>query len=234
MLCRGSCDKTVKVWDAASGALLQTLEGHNGYVRSVCYSPCGRTLCSGSEDNAVKVWDAASGKLLQTLEGHAGYVTSVCYSPCGRTLCSGSNDKTVKVWDVATSGVVTSGTMSTQPTRVVFSPCGRYLLVETVGTPGVVSVADVVTPGAAQPLTFVEVRGALDTAEGVDSVVATLGSNTTVCPQCGVDKANVERLIREMEAMYATIARLQSQCEGEKRKQEEDAEMNEALFGDDS
>ena len=40
----GSSDKTVRVWDAATGKEVQKLEGHSGYVNSVSFSPvrvCG-------------------------------------------------------------------------------------------------------------------------------------------------------------------------------------------------
>ncbi len=41
----GSDDKTVKLWDAATGALLRTFEGHTGYVTSVAFSPDGTRCC---------------------------------------------------------------------------------------------------------------------------------------------------------------------------------------------
>ena len=44
----GSDDKTVKVWDADSGTVLQTLEGHSNYVYSVAFSPDGKRVVSGS------------------------------------------------------------------------------------------------------------------------------------------------------------------------------------------
>ena len=54
----------MKLWEAASGKLLRTLEGHENYVYSVAFDPAGRTLASGSVDNTVKLWEVASGKLL--------------------------------------------------------------------------------------------------------------------------------------------------------------------------
>ena len=67
----GSDDNTIKVWDVATGACLQTLEGHANAVYSVCVSADGSRLFSGSDDNTIKVWDVATGACLQTLEGHA-------------------------------------------------------------------------------------------------------------------------------------------------------------------
>ena len=66
-LASASSDKTVRIWDAASGQCLQTLEGHSGTVTSVAFSPDSARLASASDDRTVRIWDAASGQCLQTL-----------------------------------------------------------------------------------------------------------------------------------------------------------------------
>jgi WD40 repeat protein len=76
----GSYDKTVRLWDAVTGALLQTLEGHTEAVKSVAFSPDGRQVVSRSWDKTVRLWDAVTGALLQTLEGHTEAVWSVAFS----------------------------------------------------------------------------------------------------------------------------------------------------------
>jgi WD40 repeat protein len=48
-------DSTVKLWNAGSGAALQTLEGHSCSVRAVAFLPDGKTLVSGSGDSTVKL-----------------------------------------------------------------------------------------------------------------------------------------------------------------------------------
>ena len=45
----GSSDKTVRLWDAETGACVRTLEGHGGWVYSAWFSPNGRQVASGSE-----------------------------------------------------------------------------------------------------------------------------------------------------------------------------------------
>jgi len=88
----------VKLWEAATGRLLRSLQGHKDWISSVAISPDGRWLASGSDDHTVKLWEAATGRLLRSLEGHEGTVWSVATSPDGRWLASGSYDKTVKLW----------------------------------------------------------------------------------------------------------------------------------------
>jgi tetratricopeptide (TPR) repeat protein len=56
-LASAGLDKTVRVWDAASGQELLALKGHTGEVRGVAYSPDGRRLASASW-GGVRVWEA--------------------------------------------------------------------------------------------------------------------------------------------------------------------------------
>jgi WD40 repeat protein len=102
-LASASYDKTVKVWDASSGACLHTLEGHSSGVSSVAFSHDSTWLVSVSYDKTVKVWNASSGACTHMFESHRDYVSSVALSHDSTRLASASHDKTVKVWD-ASSG----------------------------------------------------------------------------------------------------------------------------------
>ncbi|KAK4660754.1 hypothetical protein QC762_0022210 [Podospora pseudocomata] len=97
----GSGDRTIKIWDTASGTCTQTLEGHGSSVLSVAFSPDGQRVASGSRDKTIKIWDTASGSCTQTLEGHGSWVLSVGFSPDGQRVASGSGDRTIKIWDTA-------------------------------------------------------------------------------------------------------------------------------------
>jgi WD40 repeat protein len=85
----GSWDRTVRVWDSSTGAVLSNLEGHSGMVTSVIWSPDGSKIASWSYDKTVRVWDSSTGAVLSTLEGHSGVVTLVSWCPDGSKMASG-------------------------------------------------------------------------------------------------------------------------------------------------
>ena len=141
MLASCSMDGTIVLWDVPSRKtpagrhgdrplhlLRRVLAGHQAGVRSICWSPDGRTLASGSDDWTVKLWNASSGRCRATLEGHAFDVFAVCFSPDGRMLASASRGGELKLWDVETQrGLADLETEYTSVFSVCFSPDGLRL-----------------------------------------------------------------------------------------------------------
>ena len=66
-------DRTVRLWDAATGGARATLKGHEGMVYAVAFSPDGRTLASASGDKTVALWDAATGERPRHPQGARGH-----------------------------------------------------------------------------------------------------------------------------------------------------------------
>ena len=127
-LASGSSDKSIKLWDVASGQEKATLAGHSGGVVEVAWSPDGKTLASGSQDRSVKLWDSTTGKEQATLAGHSGSVLSVAWSPDGQTLAGGSWDDTVTLWNPVTGKEkLTLVGHSGRVRRVAWSPDGQSL-----------------------------------------------------------------------------------------------------------
>src|SRR5262245_59609092 len=88
-LASASGDKSIKLWDVATGKQQATLKGHTESVRSVAFSPDGKTLASASKDETVKLWDVEGLKNTATLRGPQKDLWSVAFSPDGKTLASG-------------------------------------------------------------------------------------------------------------------------------------------------
>jgi len=80
-LATGGWDKTVRVWDLASGGQVHLLN-HRDSVDCVAFSPGARQIAAGSE-RVINLWDARTGNLSHTFEGLSPCV-HLAYSPDGQ------------------------------------------------------------------------------------------------------------------------------------------------------
>lgn len=126
-----SFDKSIKLWDLASGREIRSLTGHNGWIESVAFSPNGRTLISGGGlgDNDIRLWEVATGRIIKTFKGHRDTLKTVAFSPNGGTILSASSDKTLKLWDVASGSELRTLTGHTDMVLdAAFSPDGGNIV----------------------------------------------------------------------------------------------------------
>ena len=123
-----SNDRTIRLWDVATGTHIHTLTGHDSQVNSVAFSPNSSTLASGDSGGKIRLWDVTTGQYRVTLEGHRNSVTTVAFSPDGETLASGSSDRTIRLWN-ATTGLykVTLEGHTDYVSSIAFSPDGKTL-----------------------------------------------------------------------------------------------------------
>ena len=104
LLATGSWDRTVKIWDVATGRAIHKLDGvHRGYVNSVEFSPDGALILTGSDDGTARLWDVATGKPVEPVfRGHGSRVRQARFSSDGSKVLTTSNDKTARIWDART------------------------------------------------------------------------------------------------------------------------------------
>ena len=77
LIATGCDDSKVRLWDAQSGQLLKTLQGHTSRVYAVDFSD--GILASASWDTTARIWDIDSGRCLRILKGHTGSIICLLF-----------------------------------------------------------------------------------------------------------------------------------------------------------
>ncbi|MEG4814782.1 protein kinase domain-containing protein [Microcoleus sp. K5-D4] len=128
MLASGSKDKTIQIWDLATGKSIRTFPGDSSTIWSVAFDSNGTKLATGTGFWRVMLWDLKTGQVIRSLD-HTASVWSVALSPDGQLVASGSGDKTTKISDAATGRLIQSFPDHTDFVySVAFTPDGKSLV----------------------------------------------------------------------------------------------------------
>ncbi|HRP23042.1 MAG TPA: TIR domain-containing protein [Thauera sp.] len=93
-LLTGSADRSVRIWDLATGAVLAELSGHQSTVRQAAFSPDGALVLTVSdEDRDVRIWRADGSLALQLTGYRAQWVGD------GHRLLVAASDGSVRLWN---------------------------------------------------------------------------------------------------------------------------------------
>ena len=100
LLCVGTSEGQLKIFDVATKTLLRILRGHSTATHRCDFTPDNTHVLSFSDDKTIGLWDLPSESLVQQFSSHTDYVR--CGSPFNLNsdlILSGGYDKTVMLWD---------------------------------------------------------------------------------------------------------------------------------------
>jgi WD40 repeat protein len=124
------------LFDAASGAVVNTLRGHTKGVTGIAFSSDGRLVVTSSLDDDARIWDVATGHVTEILNGSYGPLSAASFSPNGRWVVT-AGPASAGIWDVSTGDSIIFLRGHTGPlTAASFSPDGTRVL--TAGLDGTV------------------------------------------------------------------------------------------------
>jgi WD40 repeat protein len=121
-------DKTMRLWEVATGREVRRFAGHTDQVHAVAFSPDGRRALSGSFDGTMRLWDVETGQELRRFQ-HTEGLMSVAYSPDGRWALSTTDSPDIRLWDVSSGKLLRPLKGHTDRVQyATFSPDSRRVL----------------------------------------------------------------------------------------------------------
>lgn len=102
LILTGSIDTRVRLWDRATGKLLQSFNDHKDAVTQVQFSPDGQRFASTDRSGTVLLWDLVSGGLLRRFPKQDNLISSLAFTPDNRQLLFGSQNQ-LTLWAINNS-----------------------------------------------------------------------------------------------------------------------------------
>jgi WD40 repeat protein len=203
-----SHDNTIKVWDFASGDLIQTLRGHAGWVRSCDVSPDGRSVISASHDREAKLWNLEGYEEVRVLNakvlsGHSDAILSASFSADGHNILTSSRDRTARIWAFENGSLVKSlgeGHDFLASQAIVFRDGRRFL---TSGIDSTVRIWDIAHGAEIRTLTGTGARGLVALSSDQQCILTASGENAILWD---VESGEVVRTFEGHRAEIAAIA----------------------------
>ncbi|HEY6333503.1 MAG TPA: WD40 repeat domain-containing protein, partial [Blastocatellia bacterium] len=91
-------DGMVKLWNLASGAVIDSVQAHQANATTVAFFPDGMRLITGGQEGKVKFYSLRQKKFEADVQAHSGWVWRVTTSESGNQLLTAGADRIARVW----------------------------------------------------------------------------------------------------------------------------------------
>jgi WD40 repeat protein len=126
----GSREKSLKIYEYASGVLFRELDCFSSEVCVISFSKDGKYIATGAGwPYVIRVYETGSGTPVHAFFGHNDSVNGVSFIDGNTRIISSSVDATIRIWDMASGECVkVFGAGNVRAIRALsMSPDGRYL-----------------------------------------------------------------------------------------------------------
>ncbi|RBP47351.1 serine/threonine protein kinase [Roseimicrobium gellanilyticum] len=94
-------ERTIRIWDADTAAVRQTIAGPLDNVYESVWNPGGELIATGSRDGSLKLWDATTGEMYVSQESTTEHLQ---FSADGSRLGVGQDGTRVRLFEVTSLG----------------------------------------------------------------------------------------------------------------------------------
>ena len=130
-------DSSVQLWDVATGAAQNMLNGHivlpshnlfPDFQSDIIFSPDSKLIASGVETSEAQFWSASTGECLDTLRDNSGGINAMVFCPTSNLLASTSSDSRIRLWDTDAKKILKElDGHESGASAIAFSPDGRLV-----------------------------------------------------------------------------------------------------------
>ena len=184
-------NKTLCLYDAATGKRDKNLDCPCRDMRCVCFSPDGLQMAAAGRNGKIRFWGAVNDEPVRDVKGHTQRIRALAFSPDGTRLASAGEDRIARIWDVANGQMETE--LATPGAKVMSLTYIDRDRVATGGTDNKIRVWDLVT------------RRELAVLEGHTGTVATLDAQNGMLVSGSFDTTV---RIWNIDAAQGTVAKL--------------------------
>jgi WD40 repeat protein len=124
----GSTDALGRVWRVSDGKLINTLEGHSGWINSLDVSKDGGLIATCADDYTVRVWRMFDAKEIQNIDEGMSIISEISFSPINDNLIWSERNGSIRVRSIEGYWVQKFNENDVPASSIAVSPDGSVIV----------------------------------------------------------------------------------------------------------